>query len=456
MEFQWIIGLFGGTLGGILSAFIYFQRKISKIQQEKILYQERAGRLPEMTALLIKKEDELRLQGERNAELRTALQRTEKESIEKLSLLENIQKQWEDKFKTISSEALSLTNKSFLELANATLEKFQEAAQNDLSHRQQAITDLVKPVTESLQTVDQKIIELEKSRMSAYAVLKHQVNELLVSQNQLKSETSNLVNALKVPSVRGRWGEMQLKRVVEMAGMLNYCDFEEQVSSSERSESDGRLRPDLIINLPGQKKIVVDAKAPLAAYLEALEAKDEDVRLEKLKDHARQVRNHIRALSKRSYHEQFQPAPEFVVLFLPGETFFSAALEQDPSLIEAGVEDRVILATPTTLIALLRAVAYGWRHEQLAENAKEISELGRELHKRLSDMAEHFSRMGRQLGGAVQSYNSAMGSLEHRVLSSARKFKELGSVSQASEITLLDPLDQIPRELQAPELRIVG
>jgi DNA recombination protein RmuC len=289
--------------------------------------------------------------------------------------------------------------------------------------------------------------------MSAYAVLKHQVNELLVSQKQLKSETSNLVNALKTPSVRGRWGEMQLRRVVEMAGMLNYCDFEEQVSSSE---SEGRLRPDLIINLPGGKKIIVDAKAPLAAYLEALEAKDEDVRLEKLKDHARQVRNHIRALSKRSYHEQFQPAPEFVVLFLPGETFFSAALEQDPSLIEVGVEDRVILATPTTLIALLRAVAYGWRHEQLAENAKEISELGRELHKRLSDMADHFSRLGRQLGGAVQSYNSAMGSLEHRVLTSARRFKELGSVSEAAEIVLLDPLDHTPRELQAPELKKVG
>lgn len=445
--------LAGGGVVGALAIFVYFQKRLSLVLQEKALYQERSQRLSEVSALLIKRDEELRLQSERNAELRVALQRTEKESHDKLTLLENIQKQWEDKFKTISSEALSLTNKSFLELANATLEKFQEAAQNDLSHRQQAISDLIKPVTASLHTVDQKIIELEKSRMSAYAVLKHQVNELLDSQKQLKSETSNLVNALKAPSVRGRWGEMQLRRVVEMAGMLNYCDFEEQVSSTD---TEGRLRPDLIINLPGQKKIIVDAKAPLAAYLEALEAKGEDVRQERLKDHARQVRAHIRALSKRSYHEQFQPAPEFVVLFLPGETFFSAALEQDPSLIEAGVEDRIILATPTTLIALLRAVAYGWRHEHLAENAKEISELGRELHKRLSDMADHFSRLGRQLGGAVQSYNSAMGSLEHRVLSSARKFKELGSVSQAADIALLDPLDQIPRELQAPELKKVG
>lgn len=447
-----ILGFFGGAILMALCVFIYFQRKLSLITQEKALYQERASRLQEVDALLFKREEELRLQGERNAELRIALQRTEKEGKDKLELLENIQKQWEDKFKVISSEALTLTNKSFLELAKATLGKFQEVAQNDLSKRQQAISDLVKPVTESLHTVDQKIIELEKSRMSAYAVLKHQVNELLSGQKQLKTETSNLVNALKAPSVRGRWGEMQLRCVVEMAGLVNYCDFEEQVSSSE---NDGRLRPDLIINLPGQKKIIVDAKAPLAAYLEALEAKDDETRQEKLKDHARQVRTHIRALAKRSYYEQFQPAPEFVVLFLPGETFFSAALEQDPSLIEAGVEDRIILATPTTLIALLRAVAYGWRHEQLAENAKEISELGRELHKRLSDMADHFSRLGRHLGGAVQSYNQAMGSLEHRVLSSARKFKDLGSVSQAADIVSLDSLDYIPRELQAPELKKV-
>ncbi|MBI2707805.1 MAG: DNA recombination protein RmuC [Proteobacteria bacterium] len=448
-----IIGVFGGAALAGICVFIYFQRILSPLAQEKTLYQERASRLPDMEILLSKREDDLRLMGERNAELRTALHRTEQESKEKLTLLENIQQQWENKFKVISSEALSLTNKSFLELANATLEKFQETAQHDLSQRQQAISDLVKPVTESLQTVDQKIIELEKSRMSAYSVLKHQVNELLSSQNQLKTETANLVNALKTPSVRGRWGEMQLRRVVEMAGMVSYCDFEEQVFSSEDNV---KLRPDLIINLPGGKKIIVDAKAPLSAYLEALEAKDDTLRQDKLKEHARQVRAHIRALAKRSYYEQFQPAPEFVVLFLPGETFFSAALEQDPSLIEAGVEDRIILATPTTLIALLRAVAYGWRHEHLAQNAQEISDLGRELHKRLSDMADHFARLGRNLGGAVESYNQAMGSLEHRVLVSARRFKELGSVSHAAEIAPLDPLDHTPREIQAPELKKVG
>jgi len=448
-----IVGVLGGAILAGFGIFIYCQRSLSSLAQEKTLYQERASRLPELEILLSQREEDLRLMRERNAELRTALQRTEKESKEKLALLENIQQQWENKFKVISSEALSLTNKSFLELANATLEKFQEAAQHDLSKRQEAISDLVKPVTESLQTVDQKIIELEKSRMSAYSVLKHQVNELLSSQNQLKTETANLVNALKTPSVRGRWGEMQLRRVVEMAGMVSYCDFEEQVFSSEDNV---KLRPDLIINLPGGKKVIVDAKAPLSAYLEALDAKDDTVRQEKLKEHARQVRAHIRSLAKRSYYEQFQPAPEFVVLFLPGETFFSAALEQDPSLIEAGVEDRIILSTPTTLIALLRAVAYGWRHEQLAQNAQEISDLGREMYKRLSDMADHFAKLGRNLGGAVQSYNQAMGSLEHRVLVSARKFKELGSVSHAAEIADLDHLDHTPRELQAPEMKKVG
>lgn len=441
----------GGVMGGLV--FIYGQKTLSLVLQEKSLYQERASFLPQLQELVQQKENELRLQGERNAELRTSLQRAEQESNEKLRLLENIQQYWEDKFKAISSETLALSHKAFLDLAKVTLEKFQDEAQSDLSQRQKAISELVKPVTESLQTVDKKIGELEKSRMSAYAVLKHQVNELIVSQNQLKSETVNLVHALKTPSVRGRWGEIQLRRVVEMAGMVAYCDFEEQVYTSSDNI---KMRPDLIINLPGGRKIVVDAKAPLSAYLEALEAKNEEGRQAKLKEHAVQVRSHVRALSKRSYYEQFQPAPEFIVLFLPGEIFFSAALEQDPSLIEIGVEERIILATPTTLIALLRTVAYGWRHESLAKNAQEISELGRELHKRLSDMAEHFARLGKTLGGAVQSYNQAMGSFEHRVLSSARKFKELGSVSQAVEIPALDPLDHVPRELQTPDLKKIG
>ena len=385
------------------------------------------------------------------ARLESDLAHERKSAQEKLDLLrretERAAEKMRESFSALSADALKSNNASFLDLAKSTLETFQSEAKGDLEARQKAVETLVAPIRESLDKVGAQVEGLERSRQGAYASLTEQVKSLASTQRELQSETGNLVKALRTPNVRGRWGEMQLRRVVEMAGMMAHCDFVEQQTLKGE---DVRLRPDLIVKLPGGKNVVVDAKVPLDAYLNSLEAEDESARRALLKDHARQIRDHMNRLGSKAYWDQCESTPEFVAMFLPGESIFSAALEQEPGLIEEGVSRQVILATPTTLIALLRAVAYGWRQEKVAESAQAVSALGQELHARLKTLAKHFDAMGRGLDRAVEAYNKAVGSYESRVLISARKFKEYGS-APGGEIDVVSPVERTPRALQARE-----
>lgn len=460
--FGWLA--LGIVIGGGLAWVFLRERTRSAVHQvraetepERAALAERARgaeeRIGMLEAQLAAQKTELGGEREARARAETRLEQERKAAAEQLALLEQAQVKLSDAFKALSAEALTTNNQSFLQLAKATLEKFQETAKGDLEKKHQAFSELVKPVRDSLEKVDGKIHELEKVRVGAYQGLTEQMKHLMEAHHQLRTETGNLVKALRAPNVRGRWGELQLKRVVEMAGMLEHCDFHEQKTVNGE---DGRFRPDLVVRLPGGKQIAVDAKAPLEAYLEAIESQDEATRKSRMASHARQIRAHMSSLSRKAYWEQLKPAPEFVVLFLPGESFFSAALEHDPSLIELGVDEKVILATPTTLIALLRAVAYGWKQERLAQNAQEISDLGRELYKRISDMAGHWSKVGKSLGSAVENYNRAVGSLESRVLTTARKFKELHAAADSLEVEESEVVEQAPRTLQAPELTLPG
>lgn len=461
---EWLWGLGGGlALAGVLAwqrlrmAQAVWQEKWQHAQEQiKILtaqVQDSGLERQRVQSVLEDRNRELSQVHADIAALESRLMAEEKAHREKIALLEDSKERLTDSFKALSTRALEDNNQSFMALAKSLLEKYQEGARHDLEHRHSAIQHLVSPLRESLDKVDRKIADLEKIRAGAYEGLFQQVQSLMESQRSLQAETSNLAMALKSPVTRGRWGEIQLRRVVELAGMLSHCDFIEQTGSTQ---DEVRVRPDMIIQLPGGKNIVVDAKAPLKAYLEAVETSDEDKRRGLMREHAALVRKQIMSLSQKSYWDQFQPAPEFVVLFLPGEPYFSAALEQDPSLIELGVDQRVILATPTTLIALLRAVAYGWRQESVAQNALEVSRLGKDLYQRIADLSQHMADLGKSLKGAVSSYNKTVGTIESRVLVTARRFRDLKVDDPKKEVRDIEAIDMEPRLMQADELRIGG
>ncbi len=409
------LGALAGLLIGAGIVYIWLQQQLSEKRQQ-------------LTALEVR-----HVSDQKNAE-------------EKLALLEQARDQLKESFQALSSEALSKNNESFLNLAKTTLEKYQEGAKGDLDKRQEAINKTVEPVGIALKTFNERVEKIEERRTQTDASLKQQLQQLAESQVQLSKTTGSLVQALRAPQVRGQWGEMQLRRTVEMAGMINYCDFEEQASVET---SDGqRQRPDMIIRLPNERVVVVDSKVPLAAYLDALQSEDPDHQKERMVAHARHIRDHIKALSAKSYWTQFDNTPEFVVLFIPNETIFSAALEQDPQLIEQGVLNKVILATPTTLIALLKAIAYGWQQEAIAREAKEIAALGKELYERVSVVTGHFTKLGKSLDQSVGCYNKAVSSLESRLLVTAKKFDALDSASPDAlpEPSLIEKQPSLPKQ----------
>jgi DNA recombination protein RmuC len=384
----------------------------------------------------------------RHARLEEQLRSEREGAAAKLAVLDDAQKRLSDAFQALSAEALHRNNELFLQLARTQLGTFQSEASKDLDARRKAIDDLVAPIRESLGKVDEKIGVVEKERVGHYAALTQKLDQVAEAHRQLHGETAKLAQALRSTTVRGRWGEVQLRRVVELAGMLDHCDFQEQMTLAG---DEGGLRPDLVVSLPGGASVVVDAKVPLDAYLAAMEATDEEARRSRMADHARQVREHMARLAARSYWKQFSDAPDFVVMFLPGEVFYSAALAHDPTLIEQAFEKRVLLASPTTLISLLRAIHLGWNQERLAENARRISEAGRELYERVVTLAGHFDKLGRSLDGSVKAYNDAVGSLESRVLVSGRRIKELGAGS-VEGLPEPEPVERTVRALQSPEL----
>ncbi len=438
------MGILFFILGFAAAGFIVWFYREGRLKSTESITAELRGQLQQKDNEINNLRCSLNSEQQARVSAETRLEETKNNLEDQKRLLTDSEQKLTNTFKALSSDALNDNNQAFLTLAQKTLENLLTEAKGDLGKRQQAIEGIVKPLKESLDKYETQIRDVEKSRADAYGGLKQQLEQLTRTHQQLQKETANLATALKRPEVRGRWGEITLRRVVEAAGMSEYCDFIEQPS---KDAEDGRKRPDLIVKLPGARSVIIDAKAPLSSYMNAIEAENEDARKVCLLQHAQTVREHMKLLGSKLYWTQFNPSPDFVVLFLPGESFFSAALEQDRSLIEDGIANRVILATPTTLIALLRTVAYSWQQQQLTENARKIAQTGTDLFERVCKFAEHLNGIRNGIDGAAKSFNDAVGSWEHRIIPSARKLKELGAASPEQQLQDITPLEKSLREI---------
>ena len=405
------------------------------------------GKTTQLETEIKEKLEELRIMSSRISSLEKELEEVKKQDAEKLDVYQQAEEKMKDAFNAMSSAALQSNNDNFIKSAKALFEQYNHNFESNFDNRKKEIENFVTPLKESLTSFDTFVKDIEKERNKGYGELREQLQSLKESQSQLQTETKNLVTALRKPQVRGRWGEIQLKRVVEMAGMLNYCDFYEQQTFNV--EDGANIRPDMIIRLPNDRNIAVDSKVSLEAYLSAIETQNPDEKETFLGNHARQLKEHLKKLSSKSYQNSIGLTPEFTVCFLPGEIYFYAALEKDPSLIEFGVQNNVIIATPTTLISLLKAVAYGWKQEQITKSAYQISELGKELYSRINKFVEHMINIGKGLDNATKNYNMAVGSLEHKVLPQARKFSEMGATKSDELIPDVIEIETSIRELKA-------
>jgi DNA recombination protein RmuC len=451
--------ILGAVIGGIVAYIIassrlkwFYSRQIAEEQMKhseldakarsaEAVNGELRQQISQKEVALEQLRNELDAERQSRVEALTRLEAAQKSFEEQRAMIEAMKKEMTDTFNALSSAALKSSSEDFLRLASESLGKVVSDTKGKLGEHQAAMDGMIKPLSETLKRYEEQIRVMEESRHKAYGSLEEQLRTLASTHENLQRETSNLVSALRKPQVRGRWGEMQLRRVAELSGMAMHCDFTEQLSVDTDK---GRIRPDMIVHLPMGREIVVDSKVSLEAYLDATAAQTEEERKVKMEKHAQQVRAHMIKLASKDYWSQFSQSPEFVVLFIPGEAFLSPAVEIDNSLIEDGIEKRIIIATPTTFIALLRAIAYGWRQEQMTKNAQQIGMLGKELYERISTMAKYFGELGSAIEKSILSYNKVIGSMESRVLPSIRKFRELG-VTGAEDIPVLEQIDQKPR-----------